>query len=62
MTKTSIKLLKYFYKMQIKEWGRCYREFVKRQRFLGRWPFQTDGERKAAWLQWKLHTVYDVAD
>ncbi|MBP5317354.1 MAG: hypothetical protein J6Y83_06605 [Bacteroidales bacterium] len=48
-------------KRSISEWARYYREFVRRQRFLGRWPL-TDGERKTAWREWKLHSLYDVAE
>lgn len=44
------------------ELGNQYRQFVKRQLFLGRWPFQNDEERKAAWLEWKMCSVYKVAE
>lgn len=49
-------------KKRIADWGRYYREFVWRQRFLGRWPFQTDSERKAAWRDWKCLSIYHVAE
>ena len=48
-------------KVTLADWGRAYQAFVKRQRFLGRWPFRTDEERKAAWEEWKILTVYQVA-
>ena len=43
------------------DWGLAYRKFIKRQKFLGRWPFKTDEERKAAWQEWKAYSVYLVA-
>ena len=49
-------------KMRVADWGRYYREFVRRQRFLGRWPFKTDSERKAAWQEWKLLSVYHIGE
>lgn len=47
--------------MHITEWARYYREFVARQKHIGRWPL-TDGERKAAWKEWKLLSIYGVAE
>lgn len=43
------------------DWGVAYRRFVERQKFLKRWPFITDEERKAAWQEWKAYSVYLVA-
>lgn len=44
------------------DWGRAYHKFVARQKFLGRWPFPSDEERKAAWREWVATTLYLVAE
>ena len=44
------------------DWGRAYHKFVARQKFLGRWPFPSDEERKAAWREWVAYTMCHVAE
>lgn len=39
-----------------------YNAFVNRQKMLGRWPFEDNDERKAAWEEWKLLSKYNVGE
>jgi len=42
------------------DWGLAYREFIKRQKLLERWPFPSDEARRKAWKEWRAYAVYLV--
>lgn len=42
------------------DWGFAYRKFIEREKFLERWPFPSEKERRAAWEEWKAYAIYLV--
>lgn len=48
--------------MNLADWGHAYRCFVTRQKFLGRWPFRTEEERRDAWREWMRLSIYGIGE
>lgn len=44
----------------LSDWGLAYREFIRLMKFLERWPFSSERERRAAWREWKAYAIYLV--